>query len=73
MDKYKLDIERVRRLAFNKGLSLSGLCEKAGMNRSRATEWKDRPVTPKTVYRIAEVLGCIPSELVTEEGDTDEA
>lgn len=64
---YKLDINKIRILAFKRGMTLSGLCESAGMNRSRATEWKHRSVNPRTVYRIAQVLGVDPTELVTEE------
>lgn len=70
---YKLDIDKIRLLSFNKGMTLSGLCEKAGMNRSRATEWKDRTVTPKTVCRIASVLEVAPGELIIQEDNNAEA
>lgn len=67
MSAYKLDTDKVRKLAFVKGMSMSGLCEKAGMNRSRATDWKYRSVSPRTVFRIAQVLEVDPYELVEEE------
>lgn len=68
MDTYKLNVEKIRILSFSKGMSISRVCEEAGMSRSRATEWKTgRGVTPSTVYRIAQVLNVEPSELVIKE------
>ena len=72
MGTYKLDVHKVRRLSFSKGLSMSGLCERAGMNRSRASEWKHRSVNPSTVYKIAQVLEVDPAELITEEVTTND-
>lgn len=73
MDTYKMNMDRIRSLSFSKGMSISKLCEKAGMSRSRATDWKHRSVHPKTVYRIAQVLDVDPAELVIKEGDINEA
>ena len=67
MDTYKLNMEKIMSLSFSKGMSLAKLCENAGMSRSRATEWKNRTVNPRTVYRIAQVLNVEPSELVIKE------
>ena len=68
MDTYKLNVDKIRTLAFSKGMSISKTCEKAGMSRSRATEWKaGRRVTPNTVYRIAQVLSAEPEELIIKE------
>lgn len=64
MDTYKMDIDKIRALSFSKGMSLSKLCESAGMSRNRATEWKHRGVNPRTVYRIAQVLDVDPEELI---------
>lgn len=67
MNTYKLDLDKIRSLSFSKGLSISRVCEKAGMSRSRATEWKSRGVTPGTVYKIAQVLNVNPEELIIKE------
>ena len=67
MDTYKLNVDKIRTLAFSKGMSISKTCEKAGMSRSRATEWKSRGVNPSTVYRVAQVLGVNPEELIIKE------
>ena len=67
MDTYKLNMEKIMSLSFSKGMSLAKLCENAGMSRSRATEWKNRTVNPRTVYRIAQVLNVEPGELVIKE------
>ena len=67
MDTYKLNIDKIRSLSLSKGLSIAKVCEKAGMSRSRATEWRSRSVYPSTVYRIAQVLGVTPEELVIKE------
>lgn len=64
MDSYRMDMDKIRLLAFNKGMSVSKLCEKAGMGRSRATRWKTEKVSPKTVYRVAQVLEVVPEELI---------
>lgn len=67
VDTYKLNVNKVRTLSLNKGMSVSKVCEKAGMSRSRVTDWKNRSVTPSTVYRIAQVLNVEPEELVITE------
>lgn len=67
MESYKLDIDKIRMLSLRKGMSISRLCENAGMSRSRATEWKVRKVNPKTVYRIASVLNVDPVDLIIKE------
>lgn len=67
MDTYKMNIDKIRSLSFNKGMSISKLCEKAGMSRSRATDWKNKGVNPRTVYRIAKVLEVEPEELIIKE------
>lgn len=67
MESYKLDIDKIRLLSLRKGMSVSSLCEKAGMSRSRATEWKTRRVNPRTVYRIASELNVDPVDLIVEE------
>lgn len=68
MDSYRLNVEKIRSLSFSKGMSISRTCEKAGMSRSRATEWKaGRRVSPNTVYRIAQVLNADPEELIIKE------
>lgn len=73
MDYYKLDIEKIRLLSFNKGMSMSGLCKAAGMSRSRATDWKNKGVTPRTVYRVAQVLEVEPEELIIQEENNAKA
>lgn len=67
MDTYKMNVDKIRTLSFNKGMSVSKLCEMAGMSRSRATDWKNKEVTPRTVYRIAQVLNVRPEELIVQE------
>lgn len=67
MFTYKMDIDKLRSLSFSKGMSISKLCEEAGMSRSRVAEWKYRGVSPKTVYRIAQVLNVEPEELIEKE------
>lgn len=73
MDTYKMNMDRIRSLSFSKGMSVSKLCEIAGMSRSRATEWKTKGVTPRTVYRIAQVLNVAPEELIIEEANNAES
>ena len=67
MKTYRMDLDKVIDLSFRKGMSLPRLCAEAGMSRSRATEWKNREVNPRTVYRIAQVLGVKPEELIIKE------
>lgn len=67
MVTYRMNMDKIRALSFSKGMSVSRLCEAAGMNRSRATEWRSRGVNPRTVYRIAQVLGVDPKELIVSE------
>lgn len=67
MDSYMMDLDKIKILALNKGMSISGLCEKAGICRSRATEWKYRGVSPKTVYRVALVVGVKPEEIIKKQ------
>lgn len=67
MKTYKLDVSKVQDLSFRKGMSMAQLCKSAGMQRSRATEWKYRGVNPRTVYRIAQVLEVEPEELILKE------
>ena len=69
MNTYKMNMDKIRSLSFSKGMSLSKLCESAGMSRNRATEWKYRGVNPRTVYRIAQVLEVEPEELILKEAD----
>ena len=67
MDTYRLDVDKIRRLGFNKGMSISKVCENAGLSRSRATGWRNRGVYASTVYKVAQVLGVDPIELIIEE------
>ena len=67
MSTYKLNMDKIMSLSFSKNMSMAKLCENAGMSRSRATEWQHRSVTPRTVYRIAQVLEVEPEELILEE------
>lgn len=69
MKTYKFDVDKVQDLSFRKGMSMARLCKNAGMQRSRATEWKSREVTPLTVYRVAQVLDVEPEELILKEAD----
>ena len=69
MKTYRLDVDKVQELSFKKGMSMARLCNNAGMQRSRATEWKYRGVNPRTVYRIAQVLDVDPEELIIKEYD----
>ena len=64
---YKLNLIKIQNMALNKGMSLSALCDQAGIERSRITDWKKHRVTPRTVYLIANALGATPSEIITEE------
>ena len=61
---YNLNVDKLQRIAFQKGFSLSGLCVAAGINRSRVSDWKRHNVTPATVKKLADVLGCEPVDLV---------
>lgn len=75
MSTYKLNMNKIMSLSFSKNMSMAKLCERAGMSRSRATEWQSREVTLRTVYRIAQVLDVDPDELViksTEERDAED-
>lgn len=67
MSTYKLNMKKIMSLAFSKNMSMARLCESANMSRSRATEWQNRAVTLRTVYRIAQVLGVDPEELIIKE------
>lgn len=67
MFTYKMDVDKIRSLSFSKGMSISKLCEAAGMSRSRVAEWRYRGVNPRTVYRIAQVLDVEPEELIVKE------
>ena len=67
MKTYKLDLHKIEALSLRNGMSVAKLCENAGMSRSRATEWKCRTVNPRTVFRIANVLGVDPLELIIME------
>lgn len=64
---YMMDLDKIKILALNRGMSLSGLCENAGMSRSRATGWKHKGVSPKTVYKVALVLGVKPEEIIKKQ------
>ena len=68
-----MDLDKIRSLSFSKGMSIAKLCESAGMSRSRATDWKSKEVTPRTVYRIAQVLEVDPEELVIKENGGNDA
>lgn len=67
MATYKLNLKKIKDLSTQKGMSMSKLCESAGMNRSRATDWKHRGVYPKTIRHLADVLDIDPEELILEE------
>ena len=67
MQTYKFNLKALEELSLRKGLSLAKLCEKAGMSRSRVADWKRREVNPKTVFRIAQVLGADPMDLIVKE------
>lgn len=67
MNTYKLNMAKVMDLSFRQNMSMAKLCEKAGMSRSRASEWQSRYVTPRTVYRIAQVLNVEPEDLIVKE------
>lgn len=64
---YKLNLKKIQGMALNKGLSLSSMCDIAGISRSRMTDWQKHMVTPKTVYLIASVLETTPAEIIVEE------
>lgn len=65
---YKIDYEKLQRMAFNKkGMSVSALLESAGLNRSRGSEMQKRTVQARTVFKIAQALGVEPSELIKED------
>lgn len=65
---YNLNLKHIRKLAFNKGWSMSHLCEKAGLSRTRATEWsKGRGVQALTVYKIANALDVEPENIIVSE------
>ena len=71
MQRYKLDLDKVKELALCKGWSLSKLCEKAGMSRSRVSDWKSRGINPNTAYRLANALSVEPTEIIIKDGDDD--
>lgn len=68
---YRMDLEKIRAMAFRKGMSISKVCEVAGLSRSRAVHWKTRGVYPKTVFKVAQVLGADPLDIVMEAGDVE--
>lgn len=69
MGSYMMDLDKIKILALNRGMSLSMLCKEAGICRSRATEWKHRGVSPKTVYKVALVVGVKPEEIIKKQED----
>lgn len=62
----RVDYEKLQLFALNKGLSVSRVCEKAGLSRSRGTDLKNRNTQARTIYKIAKVLDVKPSDLLKE-------
>lgn len=71
MTQFMMDLDKVRILALNKGLSISGLCIEAGLSRSRGTDWGKRAVRASTVFKVARVLGVEPLEIVKEASNVE--
>lgn len=67
MQTYKLNVKKIEELALRQGMSLARLCESTGMSRSRVSDWRNREVNPRTVYRIATALSVDPVELIVKE------
>lgn len=68
MNKFFLNLDEVRRLALNKGLSVKELTKAAGISyQVIITAQKGGKTETKNVCKIAEALDCIPEEIVKEE------
>ena len=61
---YKIDKDKVKKLALEKGMSINKLCEVTGI--SVATIHQSRSHYPATIKRIADELGVSISEIIKE-------
>ncbi len=65
----RIDRDKVNLILAEKKITVSELCDNAGFHRTRYyTILNSRNILPRTVGRIADVLGVKPSEIIEEEG-----
>ena len=62
--RYQIDIEKVKRLALENGLSIAKMCEEAGITVS--VIYQNKTHYPSSIKRIADVLGVSIMEIVKE-------
>lgn len=61
---YSIDIDKVKRLALENGLSIAKMCEEAGITVS--VIYQNKTHYPSSIKRIADVLGVSIKEIVKE-------
>lgn len=64
---YRMNVNRVRALAFEKGYTIHGLCEAAGIGHTNVRRWETAGVHPQTIRRIANVLEVSPGAIAEQE------
>ena len=72
-DSWVVIYENVQRLAYERGFTVSGVCAKAGMQKSVLSDLKSgrkKSLRPTSIKKLCDVMGCTMEEIT--DGTTED-